>query len=100
MHEAINCEKAVTGNNVNAIMRNAADALEKYKKVTLLRLACFLEKIAGEMEKLRPQLITTANEESNMPLTRLNGEITRNTDQLKLFATVIIEGSWVEANNN
>lgn len=97
MHEKINAEKVVTGNDVDAIMQNAADAFEKYKKVIPARRACFLEKIAGEMEKLRPQLVTTANEESNLPLARLNGELTRTTNQLKLFATMITEGSWVEA---
>ncbi len=50
MHEAINSEKAVTGNNVDAIIQKAADAFEKYKKVTAVGRACFLEKIAGEME--------------------------------------------------
>lgn len=83
--------------NIDVIMQQAFDAFNQYKKIDADKRAAFLETIADEIEKLREQLVPVANEETNLPPARLNGEVSRTTGQLKMFATLIREGSWVEA---
>jgi NADP-dependent aldehyde dehydrogenase len=83
--------------DVDIVLQQAATAFEYYKQVPAHVRALFLEAIADELEAQREALVPVAHEESNLPLPRLNGELTRTTNQLKLFAKVIKEGSWVEA---
>jgi len=83
--------------NVDTVMQQSAAAFEQYKKVPAAERAVFLETIAGELETLRESLVVIAGGETNLPPARLNGELTRTTNQLKLFARLIREGSWVEA---
>ncbi len=83
--------------NVDEVMQNAFKAFNQYRKSSALQRAHFLETIADEIEKEREALVKTAHEESYLPLARLNGELTRTTSQLKMFASLIKEGSWVEA---
>lgn len=80
-----------------AVMQQAQQAFEVYKKVSAHARAVFLQQIAAAIEAAREQLVATAHEETHLPLPRLNGEISRTTGQLQLFANLITEGSWVEA---
>ncbi|MBW8687540.1 aldehyde dehydrogenase (NADP(+)) [Chitinophaga rhizophila] len=82
---------------IDEIMQRAAAAFEEYRHITPANRAAFLETIAAEINARREALIAIAHTESNLPVARLNGEITRTTSQLQLFATVLQEGSWVEA---
>ncbi len=59
--------------------------------------AAFLEKIAGEIMDLGPDLITRCQQETGLPEARLQGERGRTCNQLKMFADLIREGSWVDA---
>ena len=97
MQQTLIKEKIADEINIDAVMQHAFDAFNQYKKSTPQKRAAFLETIAGEIEKLREELVPIANEETNLPAARLNGEITRTTSQLKMFAELITEGSWVEA---
>ncbi len=83
--------------NVDEVMQNAFEAFNQYKKVSSAKRAIFLETMADEIEKGREELVKTAHDESHLPVARLNGELTRTTRQLKMFASLITEGSWVEA---
>lgn len=83
--------------DINIIMKNAEEAFQTYSTLSSHRRASFLQAIAEQIEAARETLVKTAHEESNLPLPRLNGELTRTTNQLKLFANLITEGSWVEA---
>jgi len=82
---------------IDTIMQQSAQAFDIYKQVKPAERAAFLETIAAEIEKQREILAETAGKETNLPAARLNGEITRTTNQLKLFAELIREGSWVDA---
>jgi alpha-ketoglutaric semialdehyde dehydrogenase len=84
-------------NNVDEVMQQAFDAFNLYRKSSPAKRASFLEAIADEIEKQRALLVKIAHEETNLPLERLNGELKRTTNQLKMFAALITEGSWVEA---
>src|SRR5271169_1460356 len=59
--------------------------------------ALFLRAIAVEIETISTELIARAHEETALPHVRLQGELARTCNQLRLFATVVEEGSWVSA---
>jgi NADP-dependent aldehyde dehydrogenase len=75
----------------------AATAFKKYKTATAEQKAIFLETIAAEIMALGDELISRAMLETGLPEARLVGERGRTTGQLKLFADLLREGSWVEA---
>ncbi|HEX7158756.1 MAG TPA: aldehyde dehydrogenase family protein, partial [Edaphobacter sp.] len=56
-----------------------------------------LRAIADALTEAGPALIDRAHLETGLPLPRLQGELARTTGQLKLFADVVKEGSWVDA---
>jgi 2,5-dioxopentanoate dehydrogenase len=56
-----------------------------------------LRRIADGLEAAAEALIERAHLETALPLPRLTGEVTRTSNQLRLFATVAEEGSWVMA---
>ena len=61
------------------------------------RVAEFLEAIAGEIEALGDELLERASTESGLTKERLTGERGRTTSQLRMFANVVSEGSFVGA---
>lgn len=83
--------------SVNDVMLQAAEAFKKYRKVSGKNKAIFLRAIAEEIEGLGTELIQTAMQEANLPEARLLGERGRTTSQLKMFADLLEEGSWVDA---
>lgn len=97
MQQTINAGEAIDEINIDEVMQQAANAFNQYKKTSPTVRAKFLEAIADEIEQQREVLVPIAHEETNLPLARLNGELTRTTSQLKMFAALIKEGSWVEA---
>ncbi|SIN71246.1 aldehyde dehydrogenase (NADP(+)) [Chitinophaga niabensis] len=89
--------KEATPGEIDDAVKLAAQAFTVYKKVPAQQRAAFLEAIATGITALGDELITTASAESGLPLARLQGERDRTTGQLRLFATMISEGSWVNA---
>ncbi|MES2276380.1 MAG: aldehyde dehydrogenase (NADP(+)) [Bacteroidota bacterium] len=83
--------------DIETAMQLADDAYTVYKNIGKDRKAEFLRAIASEIEALGDDLINRAAAESGLPLPRLQGERGRTTGQLRLFADLIAEGSWVEA---
>jgi NADP-dependent aldehyde dehydrogenase len=59
--------------------------------------AIFLRKIADNIEALGDALIERASLETALPNTRFVGERGRTCGQLRLFADLLDEGSWVDA---
>ena len=82
---------------INTVMQNAAVAFAAYQKTNPQNRALFLETIANNIESLGDALIAKASEETNLPAARLTGERGRTTMQLRMFAQMLREGSWVEA---
>ncbi len=82
---------------VDVAVEKAVAAFSVYKHVSAAEKAGFLEAIAEEIIALGDELIQRAMLESGLPEARLTGERGRTTGQLKLFAAVLREGSWVEA---
>ena len=53
--------------------------------------------IADLFDQSAEALIARAHEETALPRPRLTGEVARTSNQLRLFASVVEEGSWVMA---
>jgi len=77
-----------------ALAIKAASVLAKTSGHTRARL---LVAIAEGMTAAGPAIIERANLETGLPVPRLQSELTRTTNQLKLFAELLEEGSWVNA---
>lgn len=75
----------------------ATDAYKEYKDVSGSEKAQFLNAIADEIEALGDELIRTYCQESGLPEGRAQGERGRTMGQLRAFASLLLEGSWVEA---
>lgn len=56
-----------------------------------------LEAIAAALESNRDELVGIAHRETHLAETRLTGEVTRTALQLRFFAGVLREGSYLEA---
>jgi 2,5-dioxopentanoate dehydrogenase len=59
--------------------------------------AKLLRAMADGMDAAAEALVERAHLETALPRPRLTGEVTRTSNQLRLFATVAEEGSWVMA---
>jgi 2,5-dioxopentanoate dehydrogenase len=86
-----------TADEINQAVEKAAAAFQLYRKKSGTEKAFFLETIAEEIINAGNELITVSNEETGLPLSRLEGERMRTVNQLKMFATLLKEGSWVDA---
>lgn len=75
----------------------AWEAFRRYRHTGLEERATFLEAIADNIEALGEQLILRVMAESGLPEARVRGERGRTTGQLRLFAEVVREGSWLGA---
>ncbi len=82
---------------VDAAVELANTAFGTYGKSSDVERAIFLERIAQLIDENKPELVATAMTESRLPEGRLMGETGRTTGQLKLFASLLREGSWVNA---
>jgi NADP-dependent aldehyde dehydrogenase len=69
----------------------ALEALGRTGRAGLLRA------LADGLEARREDVVAVADRETGLGTTRLNGELTRTTYQLQLFAEVLDEGSYLEA---
>jgi alpha-ketoglutaric semialdehyde dehydrogenase len=83
--------------DVEAAMQAAAAAAEPLARATGEARALFLERIADEIMGLGDALIERAGLETALPAARLTGERGRTVNQLKLFAAMARDGSWVDA---
>jgi NADP-dependent aldehyde dehydrogenase len=55
-----------------------------------------LRAVADALDASVDGLAALAHDETGLPLPRLTGEVARTTDQLRLFATELDEGSWLD----
>jgi len=75
----------------------AAEAFEALRSTPAAVRAALLRGMAQGLEARASEIIERAHRESALPLARLQGEMGRTCGQLRLFATVLDEGSWVDA---
>jgi NADP-dependent aldehyde dehydrogenase len=82
---------------VDQAARLAHAAFAVYSQTTGAERARFLRRIAENIEGLGDELISRANQETGLPTPRLLTETARTCNQLRLFANLVEEGSWVDA---
>jgi NADP-dependent aldehyde dehydrogenase len=86
-----------TSEEIEEAIAKATAAFEPYQKTSFAARAEFLDAIADEIMELGDALIQRAHLETGLPEARITGERGRTVGQLKLFATLLREGSFVEA---
>jgi NADP-dependent aldehyde dehydrogenase len=72
----------------------ADSCVESLSAAAPRQIAALLEGIAAEIEALQEELIERAALETALPVERLKGERARTTNQLRLFAGLVRDGSW------
>src|SRR5271157_1474671 len=82
---------------VQLAARLSAEAFEVYRRTPGRERGAFLRKIASKIEAIAKDVIERAGQETALPRARLQGETARTCAQLRLFAQVAEEGSWVNA---
>lgn len=73
------------------------EAFARYRSQSPDARAAFLRRIAEELEELGDELIERITSETALGAERLKGERARTANQLRMFAKLIEEGSWVDA---
>jgi NADP-dependent aldehyde dehydrogenase len=86
-----------TAAEIDRAVTLAAEAAPVFARASNQERASFLEKIADEIMALGQSLLDLAHAETALPLPRLEGERGRTVGQLRLFAGLAREGSWVDA---
>ena len=86
-----------TAEEVELAAHLAAEAFETYQRVSGRERGAFLRTIAAKIESIAGDVIERAAQETALPQARLQGETARTCAQLRLFAQVAEEGSWVQA---
>lgn len=86
-----------TAEEIERAIVKANTAFEVYKTTSCQERALFLESIAEEIGNIGDVLIKRAMLETGLTEARLIGERGRTVTQLKMFASLLREGSWVEA---
>lgn len=72
-------------------------AFPTYRETGLEARAVFLETIAQNILNLEDELVVRCMAESGLPRGRIEGERSRTVGQLRFFASVVREGSFVDA---
>lgn len=75
----------------------AAQAFAIYGRMSGRHRARFLRQIAENIEALGDALLDRVEQETALPRARLQAERARTCFQLRLFADLVEEGSWVDA---
>jgi NADP-dependent aldehyde dehydrogenase len=83
--------------NLDAIFQSAQEAFFQLKNISGKEKAAFLRTLALGLENHKFEIIPLACAESNLPEGRITGELGRTVGQIRLFANLVEEGSWVEA---
>ena len=83
--------------DVNSAVSAATEAFDAFANISGTERALFLRAIADGIDAAAPELIERAHLETALPIPRLTGEVARTSSQLRLFAGVLEEGSWVTA---
>ncbi|MCW2756162.1 MAG: aldehyde dehydrogenase, partial [Marmoricola sp.] len=86
-----------TSTEVVTATTEAATAAIATAATTEAERAGWLRALADVLDANAAELIEIADRESHLGVPRLTGEVARTSGQLRLFADVILEGSYLEA---
>jgi 2,5-dioxopentanoate dehydrogenase len=88
---------AASPDEVDRAVSLSHQAFATYDRVSARDRGAFLRTIAANIESIAEELVERAEEETALPKPRLQGETARTCGQLRMFAQVAEEGSWVQA---
>ncbi|MEO1834194.1 MAG: aldehyde dehydrogenase (NADP(+)) [Akkermansiaceae bacterium] len=83
--------------SVEEACRLATEAFLEYREKSGKEKATFLRTIADEIDAVEEEIVARMSAETALPEGRCRGEKGRTCFQLRLFADLIEEGSWVDA---
>lgn len=86
-----------TPDEINRAVQAAQEAYTLMRSVPAARLAGLLDAIALAIEAIGDDLLALTDEETGLGIPRLTGERARTTGQLRKFAGLLREGSYVDA---
>ncbi|MGD9342710.1 MAG: aldehyde dehydrogenase (NADP(+)) [Desulfuromonadales bacterium] len=82
---------------IDSAAKAAANSFDQYRMLPIEQRATFLEDIGGQLTACASELIARTQAETALAESRLEGELTRTVNQLKLFASTVRRGSFVAA---
>lgn len=88
---------SATAAEVDKALALASAASPVYAAMSGARRGEFLRAIAAEIESVVEDIVARGLLETGLPEMRLRGETGRTTGQLRMFAALVEEGSWVDA---
>ena len=86
-----------TAEEIELAVHLSAEAFEVYQGISGRDRGAFLRTIAAKIESIAAEIVERAAQETALPTGRLQAETGRTCAQLRLFAQVAEEGSWVQA---
>jgi alpha-ketoglutaric semialdehyde dehydrogenase len=86
-----------TSNDVEQAAQLASKAFREYSRWPAKRRASLLRRIAELIETNAPAIQERAHQETGLPIPRLQGETGRTCGQLRMFASLIEDGWWLNA---
>src|SRR5579863_6149888 len=88
---------AASPQEVEAAVNLAHEAFASYSQASGKAKAAFLRRVADGFDHHKQEIAERAHLETALPMPRLLGEVGRTSNQLRMFAGVVEEGSWVQA---
>lgn len=82
--------------SIDEVASRAAAAAPRWRTADADTRAGWLEAVAAALDAHADELVGIADRETRLGDARLRGEVTRTTGQLRLFAQVVREGSYLE----
>ncbi|HKI24890.1 MAG TPA: aldehyde dehydrogenase (NADP(+)) [Candidatus Sulfotelmatobacter sp.] len=89
-----------TSAEVDQAVQLASESFATFSHLPGKHRGAFLRRIAERIESIAADIVERAQKETALPQARLQGETARTCAQLRLFADVAEEGSWVAARIN
>lgn len=86
-----------TRDEVDQALRLAEEALPALQQATPEAIAALLEDVAGRLAAIAEPLVVRAHAETALPLPRLQGELARTVNNVRLVAAMVRDGSWRQA---
>lgn len=88
---------SATAADIERAVSLAGAAFPSYARVAGKEKGAFLRRIAANLESVAGEITGRAHVETALPPARLQSELGRTCGQLRLFAALVEEGSWVDA---
>ncbi len=88
---------SATQREVDRAVSAAVSAFQTIRHFPSSKIADFLDEVAAQIEALGDDLLHTADRETGLGLPRLTGERGRTTGQIRAFATLLRQGTYLRA---